>query len=243
MAVEWLRNSAGRHSAIAAEKIHPGGVFEAIVQNSVSQLRDDQEIPPTSYRLYFRFPDGNSLDTFDAYAFPPLLTDYDLYLSGEGTHYQKYEKLGAHVREMAGVRGVHFGVWAPNALRVSVVGDFNFWDGRVHPMRMRGETGIWEIFIPGLDEGTMYKFEIRSRAGILGIEIRSLRIRRRKASQQRFRCRGYRQASVERRGVAHTARLARLAALADVNLRSASRLVAAKTRRRKSLAHLSRTRR
>ena len=170
MAVEWLRNSAGLRSAIAAEKIHPGGVFEAIVQNNVSQLRDNQEIAATSYRLYFRFPDGNSLDTFDAYAFQPLLTDYDLYLSGEGTHYQKYEKLGAHVREVAGVRGVHFGVWAPNALRVSIVGDFNFWDGRVHPMRVRGETGIWELFVPGLDEGTMYKFEIRSRAGYWGLK-------------------------------------------------------------------------
>jgi 1,4-alpha-glucan branching enzyme len=170
MAVEWLGNSAGRRSAIAAEKIHPGGVFEAIVQNSASQLRDNQEIAATSYRLYFRFPDGNSVDTFDAYAFPPLLTDYDLYLSGEGTHYQKYEKLGAHVREMAGVRGVHFGVWAPNALRVSVVGNFNFWDGRVHPMRIRGETGIWELFIPGLDEGTLYKFEIKSRAGYWGLK-------------------------------------------------------------------------
>jgi 1,4-alpha-glucan branching enzyme len=170
MAVEWLGNAAGRHSAIAAEKIHPGGVFEAIVQNGVSQLRDNQETAATSYRLYFRFPDGNSVDTFDAYAFPPLLTDYDLYLSGEGTHYQKYEKLGAHVREMAGVRGVHFGVWAPNALRVSVVGNFNFWDGRVHPMRIRGETGIWELFIPGLDEGTLYKFEIKSRAGYWGLK-------------------------------------------------------------------------
>jgi len=170
MAVEWLGSSAGRRSAIAAEKIHPGGVFEATVQNNVSQLRDNQEIAATSYRLYFRFPDGNSVDTFDAYAFPPLLTDYDLYLSGEGTHYQKYEKLGAHVREMAGVRGVHFGVWAPNALRVSVVGNFNFWDGRVHPMRIRGETGIWELFIPGLDEGTLYKFEIKSRAGYWGLK-------------------------------------------------------------------------
>ena len=170
MAVEWLGNSAGRHSAIAAEKIHAGGVFEAIVQSNASQLRDNQEIAATSYRLYFRFPDGNSVDVFDAYAFPPLLTDYDLYLSGEGTHYQKYEKLGAHVREMAGIRGVHFGVWAPNALRVSVVGNFNFWDGRVYPMRLRGETGIWELFIPGLDEGTLYKFDIKSRAGYWGLK-------------------------------------------------------------------------
>ena len=170
MAVEWLRNSPKRHSAIAAEKIHPGGVFEALVPSDLSQLRENQEIEATSYRLYFRFPDGNTLDTLDPYAFPPLLTDYDLYLSGEGTHYQKYEKLGAHVREVAGVRGVHFGVWAPNALRVSVVGNFNFWDGRVHPMRLRGETGIWELFIPGLDEGTLYKFEIKSRAGFWGLK-------------------------------------------------------------------------
>ncbi|MGB9244891.1 MAG: 1,4-alpha-glucan branching protein GlgB [Candidatus Acidiferrales bacterium] len=170
MAVEWLPNSPKRHSAIAAEKIHPGGVFEAVVPSDVGKLRDNDEIAPTSYRLKFKFADGNSLDIFDAYAFLPLLTDYDLYLSGEGTHYQKYEKLGAHVREVAGVSGVHFGVWAPNALRVSVVGNFNFWDGRIHPMRLRGETGIWELFIPGLDEGTLYKFEIKSRAGFWGLK-------------------------------------------------------------------------
>jgi 1,4-alpha-glucan branching enzyme len=169
-AVVWLGSSLARSATIAAEKIHPGGVFEALIPSDVNKLRDKDEIAPTSYRLRFKFSDGHSLDTFDPYAFPPLLTDFDLYLSGEGTHYQKYEKLGAHVREVAGVRGVHFGVWAPNALRVSVVGNFNFWDGRVHPMRIRGETGIWELFIPSLDEGTMYKFEIRSRAGYWGLK-------------------------------------------------------------------------
>ncbi len=91
--------------------------------------------PANAYRIEFHFADGNTLETLDPYAFPPLLTDYDLYLSGEGTHYQKYEKLGAHVRELAGVRGVHFAVWAPNAQRVSVVGDFNLWDGRANAMR------------------------------------------------------------------------------------------------------------
>ena len=85
--------------------------------------------------MQFRFADGNTWEGYDPYAFPPLLTEYDLYLSGEGTHYLKYEKQGAHVREINGVRGVHFAVWAPNAQRVSVVGDFNFWDGRVHTMR------------------------------------------------------------------------------------------------------------
>ena len=124
-----------------------------------------EAVAPGAYRLQIRFSDGNIFETYDPYAFPPVLTEYDLYLSGEGTHYQKYEKLGAHVREVAGVRGVHFCVWAPNARRVSVVGDFNFWDGRVHPMRHRGASGIWEIFIPGLDEGEVYKFEILSSAG------------------------------------------------------------------------------
>ena len=75
--------------------------------------------------------------------------------------------MGAHVREIAGVRGVHFAVWAPNALRVSVVGDFNRWDGRMHPMRSRGGSGIWELFVPGLAEGAIYKFEIRSKLGDL----------------------------------------------------------------------------
>jgi len=160
MSVVWAGGAT-----FAANQIHPQGVFEAILPADSTRLRENQDVLPTSYHLVFKFPDGNSLDTLDTYAFPPLLTDYDLYLSGEGTHYQKYEKLGAHVREMAGARGVHFGVWAPNAQRVSVVGDFNFWDGRVHPMRLRGNTGIWEIFIPGLGEGTLYKFEIRSRVG------------------------------------------------------------------------------
>jgi 1,4-alpha-glucan branching enzyme len=149
----------------AAKQIHPAGLFEAEIPAGIAHTREGENVPPTSYKLRIRFPLGTVVETFDPYAFPPLLTDYDLYLSGEGTHYQKYEKLGAHVRELAGVRGVHFGVWAPNARRVSVVGDFNSWDGRIHPMRSRGASGIWEIFLPGLDEGALYKFEILPRAG------------------------------------------------------------------------------
>ncbi len=79
---------------------------------------------------------------------------------GEGRHYDTYEKLGAHVKTVDGISGVHFAVWAPSARRVSVVGDFNRWDGRVHPMRARGSSGIWELFIPELGEGAIYKFEI-----------------------------------------------------------------------------------
>ncbi|PYU31068.1 MAG: 1,4-alpha-glucan branching enzyme [Acidobacteria bacterium] len=140
-----------------ARRIHPDGFFEAVIPYSDGILAS-----PTSYRLHLGYWDGSNEGVYDPYAFPPLLTDFDLHLITEGTHYLKYEKLGAHVREVAGVRGVHFAVWAPNAQRVSVVGDFNHWDGRVHPMRNRGTSGLWEVFIPGLDEGMIYKFEIRS---------------------------------------------------------------------------------
>jgi 1,4-alpha-glucan branching enzyme len=153
----------GRSGVAAALQIDAGGLFEAIVPSNMTKLHGDEPIPANAYRIEFHFADGNTLETLDPYAFPPLLTDYDLYLSGEGTHYQKYEKLGAHVRELAGVRGVHFAVWAPNAQRVSVVGDFNLWDGRANAMRTRGASGIWEIFMPHLDEGALYKFEILSR--------------------------------------------------------------------------------
>jgi 1,4-alpha-glucan branching enzyme len=163
-----ILSNGGEYPAV---KIHPDGLFEAIVAPRTVKAREDGSIPPASYRLRFRFPDGNTWETYDPYAFPPLLTDYDLYLSGEGTHYLKYEKLGAHVREVEGVRGVAFGVWAPNAKRVSVVGNFNQWDGRVNPMRSRGSSGIWELFVPGLDEGSLYKFEILSREnGHLGLK-------------------------------------------------------------------------
>jgi len=156
---------------IPAARIHPDGLFEAILAPEFTPARPGEAVSPTAYRLRFRFPGGVTAEWYDPYAFPPLLSDYDLYLSGEGTHYLKYEKLGAHVREVAGVRGVHFGVWAPNAKRVSVVGNFDSWDGRVHAMRSRGASGIWEIFLPGLDEGTLYKFEILSRyADYLGLK-------------------------------------------------------------------------
>ncbi len=156
----------GKSRAIhPAERIHPDGVFEAILPLSATGLRGEEAVAPSSYRLHFHFTGGGDLETYDPYAFPLVLTDYDLYLSGEGTDYQKYQKLGAHLREVEGVRGVHFAVWAPNARRVSVVGDFNSWDGRVNPMRTLGASGIWEIFIPELAEGSLYKFEIFSRVG------------------------------------------------------------------------------
>jgi len=138
-----------------------GGIFEALLPPRY------QHVEAGDYRLRIEWDNGSVSEVPDPYAFPPVLTDFDLHLLGEGAHWQSYEKLGAHVLEMEGVQGVQFAVWAPNALRVSVVGDFNRWDGRVHAMRSRGNSGLWEIFIPELREGVVYKYEIRSRLGEL----------------------------------------------------------------------------
>ncbi len=159
--VVWKSNGA----VYPADPIHPDGVFEAILSPDSAGLREGEPVAPDAYRWRLRLADGAEFECYDPYAFPPVLTEYDLHLSGEGTDLLKYEKLGAHLGEVAGVQGVHFGVWAPNASRVSVIGGFNGWDSSAHPMRSRGESGIWEIFIPELKEGTLYKFDILSRFG------------------------------------------------------------------------------
>jgi len=115
------------------------------------------------YSLAITRYDGSVQEFRDPYSFLPVLTDFDLHLIGEGTHYRKYEKLGAHVMEVEGFTGVHFAVWAPNASNVSVIGSFNQWDRRRHPMRLLGQSGIWELFIPGIGEGEVYKFFVKSR--------------------------------------------------------------------------------
>ena len=111
---------------------------------------------------------GASWEFDDPFRFGPVLGEMDEYLLGEGTHKRLWQVLGAHVITHDGVEGTHFAVWAPNAERVSVVGDFNVWDGRRHPMRRRGPTGVWETFIPGLGEGATYKYEIRGHNGYVG---------------------------------------------------------------------------
>jgi 1,4-alpha-glucan branching enzyme len=118
---------------------------------------------PFPYRIALTRHDGVAREFKDPYSFPEVLTDFDLHLIGEGTHYRKYEKLGAHVMEVGGTAGVHFAVWAPNATNVSVIGSFNDWDKRRHPMRLLGRSGIWELFVPGIGEGEVYKFFIKSR--------------------------------------------------------------------------------
>jgi 1,4-alpha-glucan branching enzyme len=115
--------------------------------------------------LQVRWADGTQALLDDPYRFPPLLGEMDVWLMAEGTHLRPYEVLGATPRTLLGVPGTGFAVWAPNAARVSVVGQFNQWDGRSHPMRLRSECGIWEIFIPGVAAGVAYKYELRTHAG------------------------------------------------------------------------------
>jgi len=119
------------------------------------------------YEIHVEYADGNKFDYIHPYQFMPHINEEDAYLFGKGDHHFIYEKLGAHVCEMDGIKGVAFAVWAPAARRVSVVGDFNLWDGRKHMMRVLGSSGIWEIFIPGVEAGQKYKFEIYTRDGQL----------------------------------------------------------------------------
>ncbi|HKJ87130.1 MAG TPA: 1,4-alpha-glucan branching enzyme, partial [Gammaproteobacteria bacterium] len=122
------------------------------------------DLPP-HYRLRWTDSEGRTHSFIDPYSFGPQLGDFDLHLFAEGRHWHAYRFLGSHIHEVDGIRGVLFSVWAPNAERVSVVGDFNQWDGRRHPMRAREGTGVWELFVPELEPGTLYKFELRARAG------------------------------------------------------------------------------
>jgi len=136
--------------------LYAGGLFETTVVAGLEPFR--YQIGATEHGQFHTFADPYAT-TFS------MLSDQDCYLFAEGNHYQIYENLGAHPCEVDGRRGVNFAVWAPNAQRVSVVGTFNHWDGRRHPMRLRPGSGIWELFVPGLAEGDLYKFEILARNG------------------------------------------------------------------------------
>jgi len=125
---------------------------------------------PLKYSFAFAFPAGSTWQVDMPYRFMPTLGPQDLHYASEGKHYRLYEKLGAHERDLEGTKGTAFAVWAPNAKRVSVVGDFNRWDGRLCPMRSMGTSGIWEIFLPGVGQGQLYKYEIKTNDGHLRIK-------------------------------------------------------------------------
>jgi 1,4-alpha-glucan branching enzyme len=143
---------------IPLKRIHEAGVFEG-------QSTGAQKV--YAYDLVVTDPQGRRHQFRDAYSFLPTLGETDLYLFGQGNENRIHDKLGAQLRVIDGVPGTSFAVWAPNAQRVSVVGDWNGWDGRCHPMRLLGVSGVWEIFIPGVREGALYKFEIRNAHGAI----------------------------------------------------------------------------
>lgn len=143
-------------------KLGDTGFFEAII---------DTEYKPFFYNLIIKQSDGIEYSITDPYAFLPVLSDFDRHLISSGTHYELYRKLGANIIEHQGFKGVHFAVWAPNAHAVSVIGNFNSWDGRRHQMRMLGSSGIWEIFVPNLGENELYRFEIHGADGNLHVKV------------------------------------------------------------------------
>ena len=172
--VRVLRPAAGSVSVILddgtvveLEQIHPGGVFEGYI--------DGVQVP-FHYRVEIDYGPAGHFTIDDPYAFGPTLGELDLHLISEGRHEQLYDKLGAHTREMRArpedppVRGTAFAVWAPAARAISVVGDFKSWDGRLHAMRTLGSAGIWELFLPGIEPGARYKYELINAEGELTLK-------------------------------------------------------------------------
>lgn len=135
------------------EKIDEAGFFEVVITDKEDFF---------SYKYEIIDFENNTYITYDPYCFLPVITDFDLHLFNEGNHHKIFEKLGAHIITLNGVDGTLFAVWAPCAKRVSVIGNFNQWDGRRHQMRILGCSGVWEIFIPGIKQGEIYKYEIKT---------------------------------------------------------------------------------
>ena len=136
------------------------GLFEGLIRGVAAPPRYELEV----------VRDGRTVRTRDPYSFLPTLGELDLHLLGEGRHHELWQRLGAHLRTVDGAEGTAFAVWAPSARSVSVVGDWNAWDGRVHPMRSLGSSGIWELFVPGVGPGAHYKFEVRGADGTLRLK-------------------------------------------------------------------------
>lgn len=149
-------DAANKRQKYPMQRIHEDGLFEVYILERSEWFR---------YRLDCKDYEGNHWQSYDPYAFSPTVSEYDRYLFGAGTHYTIYEKLGAHLMTWEGARGVSFAVWAPNAKSVSVIGSFNNWNTIRHPMRLLGDSGIWELFIPGLTTLDQYKFHIVQSTG------------------------------------------------------------------------------
>jgi 1,4-alpha-glucan branching enzyme len=152
-AAMWVVLENGTAHALAPA---PGGIHQCFLPGARPVLR---------YRLRAQFDDGRMVDAEDPYRFPSTLGAMDLHLFGEGSHLRLWEVFGAQLRTIDGVEGVAFAVWAPNARGVSVIGDFNAWNGHAHPMRKLNDGGVWELFLPGVREGAKYKYEIRALSG------------------------------------------------------------------------------
>ena len=151
----WVCLQSGWH---ACTRIHEDGLFQAVVPANEIGLG-------SPVRIKIKYHNNHERESWDTYSFTPWISDLDLYLFGEGRHWNIYQVLGGHPCEHQGVRGARFAVWAPNASRVSLVGHFNQWDGRRDPLRLRGNSGVWEVFIPDFGEHELYRFEIRSANG------------------------------------------------------------------------------
>ncbi len=154
--IQVLFTSAKEKKSAQMERIHSSGLFEVFIPKISF---------PFSYDLEVQYPGGNTFTFRDPYEFLPTLGDLDVYLASEGRHENLWEKLGAHPLNMNHTEGVAFALWAPHAEGVSVIGDFNNWDGRLHCMRRIGASGIWEIFLPDVSQGARYKYEIRTNSG------------------------------------------------------------------------------
>ncbi|MGD8956948.1 MAG: 1,4-alpha-glucan branching enzyme, partial [Chromatiaceae bacterium] len=155
----------------SAEEVELDGIgpMQRLPQTDIFEIRLDApqtESLPRHYQLnWIEKADGRRHSVISPYSFDPLLSDLDLHLFSEGRHHHAYRLLGAHLMEVDGILGCRFAVWAPAVRRASVVGDFNGWNGLRHPMRNRGGSGVWELFIPGLHADDLYKFEFSSRTG------------------------------------------------------------------------------
>src|SRR5918996_4650697 len=159
--------------ASAAALVAPNGgtePMEALGHGVWAVMVPDLAPGQFSYRVRFTFPDGNAWEREDPYRFGPTIGGVDLHLLAEGTHERLYDVLGAHPRTHEGVAGVSFAVWAPNARSVRIVGDFDRWDGRLMPMRSMGASGVWELFVPHIGSGELYKFEILGADGKLRLK-------------------------------------------------------------------------